>query len=388
MGLIGLGMGIVACNDVKPAAPKEVSIMPSPKGSKGLNPESRQRMEELFKIYAPEETDRKLSREQIHNLLKRFSPSLADFATEALRAEAETFFTFNEFMAVLERRCVTLAWSRSGPISTRTELLETLKTVYPLAHKPLLDALVERMTRGWTEATTDDERTTDLIRRGIVATRASQRQNSQDAQTFVAKMARKTLWSLLGTLAPEEIHDSDREIARMLIGLSLESFTPDPKPSPRSPRAFHQRYFAILKNSMDEESRKTLPLAALEKLDWTLNETIIGNIGLGPDRAHFNSVFAKLAPLLNLETDGFNLADKNSLALDFVIVHATDDLMEKCELKPDRTLTKEFLQVFLFRISKAKNLDCVETSHAFKPNAVTYQTWRLRAAYEAQSGGS
>lgn len=388
-----VGGAIVACGDVKPARPKEAKVAPEKTVSKGLNPGSRQQMEELFDLYAPKD-DPKLNREQILRLMEKFSPSMGEFVGKVLRHEKQDLYTFGELMAVLEDRCATLAWLKKGPVETADDLAKTLRLVYPAAHDAMIAALADQMTRGWADQITDNDKAADLIRRGILASGAIHFQGSSQSLKFIEKMTRKTLWASIGTLAPTEATDADREIGRMLIGLRMEPVKADPPPAARSPRALHWQIFALLKSALSAEERESLSVEALEKMDWDLNESIAKGAGGAHGRAHFAAVFSRLSPSLDPQADGFDLQDAKALPLDLIVAQASDDLMEKCDLKADRPLTKEFLSVFLFRLSKTLslkkssplNLDCAALTEAFHPGAMKYNWWRMRAAFEFPGG--
>jgi hypothetical protein len=364
-----VGVTVAGCSPSKPTPYKEADFSAGRSNStKEITAESWGQTKELFKTYSPDQNE-KLTKKQIIDLLTRFSPELSEFVVKALEKSSRETYTFEEFSQFMENECVTLAWIKNGSITTALGLRKTLSEVYPKAQSNLLSALTEAVLS--TVSDIEDGKVQKLLKLGVVMSQAKKLYLSGPTNELAVSMVKKNLWSLLPALSPSETSDSDREISFFLLSIDLlqkRASTTDLGTSQlRSP---HQKYFTFIKSILESKQTQQIDLTELEKLDWKLNMDIAKGLYEQPADLvgqRFTDTFPKLAAQWDVKTAFFDMANKKSDVLaDLFFASTSDQLVGRCDLKTDRRLSKEFISIFLFRVSSmmGKNGEQVKTEAA------------------------
>lgn len=399
---------IAACSPEKVLDPKEVKLQPqapeielqdNEAQSQELRRQSLDKVEDIYTLYSPAGT---LTAPQILSLLSRFAPSLSSFAEAILKAHPAESYTFDTFSKLLAQHCLSLQWLEKGPVHDRDSLQSTLSLFYPNTQAPLIRALAEAMTLGWTDDTPVESKTESLFKRGATLARLQIESQALLENKHLIKLINKNLWALLPHVASEDLQPNDRTVSLLLLGLRVLDRPQTPVSTQAAGedrvRTLHRKYFAALGKALsDLWPSGTITVPQIEALDWDLNNEILGHIQAGlsieSQGSRFLVVFPGLASLWDKTKAFFEAENKGEYRQDLLTASAADDVISECQLK-QRSLNKEFLQVFLFRVSaevssETANRDefCKIAESAFNMPFTTYHMWRLRLLF-ATNGSS
>ncbi len=357
-----------------------------------LGPDIFKNVKKVYELYGGEG---RLTPEQIDRLLNRYSPEMQTFVVATLAREKKDNYTFDELMSLLEKDCLVLEWMKKGPVSDAFSLKSTLHIVYPDAHDELIEQLTAALvaSNSKAQASLPEIPAKVLIKRGAILGRVKQLNARATYKILSEQLIAKQIWISAPTLLVTDVTAADREIALFIAGLSLENQAETAMGSkPSAARTAHLRYFETLTHQEPGPENQTFDATSIEKLDWKMNEQISEKVTDERD-PYFGFAFPRIAKTWGPSEPQLQIKNRSKISTDLFIAGAADQIMALCNLKADRPTSIEFLRIFLGRISIEKvapsvsiEQKCLQFQAAFHPDAMTYNWWKLKLAFEF--GGS
>ena len=391
--LLSLALGAPACSPKRPAHQHTATFTLERTGSDDeMGATTWAKFQQLFDLYA---VNGRLSKVQITNLLEHFSPKFSKLVNASFDVDGTDNFSFQEFSAMLERKCATLAWLKLGSLRESKSRLTTLRQAFPEANEPLILELDQLMGEGFLAQMSLDE----TLRIGVYLSQGldqfAKQAETPSGKMLLQRLLAKTMWSSAPSLTTALENNQDQQISRLILVLrfrhassviSGQEKAPDHAASNLEPvlsneRARHRLYLHLIlaQNPLVKQEQ------AIEELDWELNSILGQIIQNGPHDLlvpHLNQSYPQLFANWNSSSPFFTFASVGSVMDDLLMANLTDDLMQTCGLTPTRPLDKEFVEIFADRVkteNSKSEISCPDVEKLFHPDAFTYSVLKLKA---------